>query len=446
MSFAHPIVRAVLVNQAGKLVLVSGLAAALYLNRDVIPLPNLSLFKAPVKSRSLITTIIDGTSRVLHSKWFWFGTTAVAVGTGYWAYRKWITSAAYKLMMGNPIIRTTPPVETGKEKQITMESTRDGSLETPQTIPKYQCRIGRIGDDKKFIPIGCAVRFDDNYLVSPDHVVTEEEDVEKYAYGTQGMVSLKGKERHFLAADVMGIKMTDKEVASIGVATCNVGSIPFYGAMATIVGSRGFGTTSGIRDDPQYFGRVIYDGSTAPGYSGSAYMSGNHVIGLHLNGGRVNGGISASFVKVCLKMLVKEQPESFLWLQGLYKNGKEIAWNHADPGRVSVRADGAYHLVEVSSMAQAFGSDWDQQRSFKFNAKQRRDYADDYEASSGEAQNSLLPGASNSSPGTSGLAEHDRQSLMKEWTQLSHKQVNQLRKSIQQLSAAVPPTDGPAPM
>lgn len=49
------------------------------------------------------------------------------------------------------------------------------------------------------------------------------------------------------------------------------------------------------------FGRLIYTGSTKPGFSGAPYIQNTIIYGMHTNGGRVNTGYSMSFLAAVIK-------------------------------------------------------------------------------------------------------------------------------------------------
>lgn len=163
-------------------------------------------------------------------------------------------------------------------KRVNLESRRQGSEESPMTMPPYQCAIG-YKDGAEFKVIGYAIRMDENVLVGPDHVLSDDEDMNKQACGKQGIISLRGKDRIILDTDLVMIKLEPKDLSSIGIKQCKIGELPEHGQMAQIVGPRSLGTMGRLLHDTLSFGRVVYEGTTVGGYSGAAYQIGSAVVG-----------------------------------------------------------------------------------------------------------------------------------------------------------------------
>nr|UYL94355.1 MAG: hypothetical protein [Ilomantsi sobemovirus] len=59
-------------------------------------------------------------------------------------------------------------------------------------------------------------------------------------------------------------------------------------------------------------GRLKYQATTAPGFSGSPYMSGNMCVGMHVHGGAFNGGYSVVYLHARLKHVIKTQTDYVL--------------------------------------------------------------------------------------------------------------------------------------
>lgn len=282
------------------------------------------------------------------------------------------------------------PATTGTVKTV-LESRRQGSEEADMTFPSSQARVG-IMRDGQFVVLGSCVRFDD-HLVGPDHVLGGEAD--RYAYGKQTYISLYGKDRLILGTDLVAVPLTKKDLSTLGLKSCSIASVPDSGAYAQIVGPVGKGTTGLLRNDARCFGRLVYDGTTLAGYSGSGYTIGTQVAGIHQNGGAVNGGFSASFVWARLKAALKQKPEaSEDWLLGQMDAGKVIRWDSmsGDPDEVTICVGGLYSVVQRDSMTKAFGKDWDSR--IELVPRKRASYES---ADSGERPDSMLPGASSSS-------------------------------------------------
>lgn len=246
------------------------------------------------------------------------------------------------------------------DRRVCYESVRSGSVETAQLKPKCQVYVGELKAGE-FHAVGSAVRMRD-YLVMPCHVFASVE--EPCIKGTQHWIKMD-KDRDYLDldTDLIAFKMTEKELSTIGVAQATIShTLPHSGEFVSVVGLQNKGTTGTLRHDRMVFGRVIYDGTTVAGYSGSGYCSGNRLVGVHTNGGSVNGGFSASYVYslICYKDRVKDE-DSEDWLRSVHKRNKnrfrvDKRWGDLDD--VRIEANGRYAVVSRSSMAAAFGNQW----------------------------------------------------------------------------------------
>nr|UCD55931.1 MAG: hypothetical protein 1 [Solemoviridae sp.] len=310
-----------------------------------------------------------------------------------------------------------------------MESKRVGSEETDMTPYKGQCQIGSY-DGSKFVVSGAALRFAHNYIVGPDHVLGA---VGLVARGKQGRVSLDGKERLPLATDLVAIQLTDAEFSAIGVSEVKIGVFE-SSIYAQVVGPLGKGTTGALKDDPTCFGRVIYDGTTLPGYSGSAYSSGSFCYGMHQCGGQVNGGFSASFIWCLLRIHMRRRDEDTAdHLMREFNRGKGIYWStsYTDPTEVIVRINGKYEYHSTDTMYDVFGNDWMNRTELKRRGRDFQDFKDvEFESKPlGEAQ-SLKSGGSGILESPQGTRTLSPQGLMQEYSKLSSKSRRRFRKSL----------------
>lgn len=428
-------------------------------------------FLAPVPQPvSLASTVIDGTralgkqageitlAAMKNMSWKDY----LLIGGG--AYGAWV---AYELGAGNKFVRTAGALLPGFRKirkwigrievvphpdssreNYRLESRKEGSEEFDLTPPKCQAAICEMKDDV-LVKIGCAVRFNGNFLVGPDHVMGEN-GLPKYAVGRQNSICLDGKERFPLDTDLVAIRMTDKEMSTIGVSVTKIGAIPSKGLYGQIVGVDGRGTTGVLKMDRVAFGRVVYDGTTLPGYSGAAYSAGAFVAAIHQSGGAVNGGYAAGYIWMLLKEHIpsselvefeskNSDADTPQWLTGQFSAGKKIRWRKTgDPELVELMLDdGTFSRVKPVSMAKAFGPTWqDQDVLEKGFDRTYRDVSREsiLESTSGEASGSKHPGALN-------MPEEDQESGkqsppygIKEFLNLSRKhQEDALRYARQQL-------------
>lgn len=330
------------------------------------------------------------------------------------------------------------PVVKHQEEEgiIRLESARENSKETPMTIPKNQCGIGILNDRSELLIIGCAVRFPENMLVGPDHVLADNE--EKYAVGRQGQLSLLSKPRVDLEADVVMIQLTDAEFSRIGMATTKVAAVPPVGAIVTAVNSKGMGTCQMLRKDNLIFGRVCYAGTTISGYSGAAYMAGPDLLGIHQFGGQVNGGYSASYLWCVIRFIQNNKFEdSDDWLMGQYKASNKISFKDWGLDEVVVEISGKYSMVQRQSMVKAFGSGWQNDKGY-IHARDRTydDRAQDMileaalPAVSGESNSSKRPGDSSIADMSQDSNKSSRPDLMTVYSNLSPDYQRDFRKSL----------------
>lgn len=277
------------------------------------------------------------------------------------------------------------------------ESVKSGSNEVDMTPPPSQCGIMIKNIQGEFVIHGCAVRFPNNWLVAPDHVLSDTRSG-KFAKGRQGHLDLAGKERVILAPDLVGIKLSEVEFAKIGISAAKVGLLTRK-ILATIATYKGKGTCAALQNDYTIFGTVKYDGTTMPGYSGAAYMNGATIVGVHQHGGKENGGYNASYIYAALnrhdKLKMEDTPE---WLEKLARSDNPVQYRDYDMDSIMIlHEDGRYAIVERSD-ARAYFDSWD--GGFLRRSKKNLvnyDDAEHYESASGEARNLSMSGASGSS-------------------------------------------------
>lgn len=322
-----------------------------------------------------------------------------------------------------------PPVVVDErvfdDRRVCLESVRSGSIESSQLKPKCQVFIGEMKAGE-FHAVGSAVRMRD-YLVMPGHVAAAVD--EMCVKGSQHWVKIE-RDREYLDldTDLIAYKLSPKELATIGVSQGSIShSLPYTGEFVSVVGLNGKGTTGVLRHDRMVFGRVVYEGTTVAGYSGSPYVSGNRIVGIHTNGGAVNGGYSASYIYslICWHDKTRDE-DSEDWLRKQYSKNKknfrvDKRWGDLDEVRVEI--NGRYAVVARKDMAAAFGNDW-----FDFmdetDRLEQKYYQGGYESAAGGSI--LKSGESTSSnSGGSSIVENTPDPSLQEVVAL----VNELAKS-----------------
>lgn len=296
-----------------------------------------------------------------------------------------------------------------------MESARPGSNEIPLTKAKAQVLIGQYKNGN-LESHGCGVRMRD-FLVLPDHVLSYYRRVGEtgkvFAFcdrvkTTVKPVELTDKPVVVLDTDLVYLKLTEQEWSVMGVGTMTIlHEIPPNGVYSQIVGHAGLGTTGQLRHDGTCFGRVVYEASTFPGYSGAIYVVANRIAGIHQSGSdTVNGGYSASYIWATISHNEKMGEESTEdWLREQYfdnDNWLEIdqTWHGLDTARVRVK--GRYHIVMRESLDNVFGGEW--KGKARVGKRARRHYAD-FEADGLNGTPSLKSGDSGKLRETSPVPE-----------------------------------------
>lgn len=339
---------------------------------------------------------------------------------------------------------------TVDEKSVVYECLRPGSNEVDLLKPNCQCSVGELVGTE-FVLSGSAVLMgtdEHNYLVMPEHVWVSTKRV--WAKGRQHRVELTGKrgtpDEVPIANDLVAIAITSKEMSVIGISKMSVcHHVPEYGSEAKIVGVQGKGTTGVLKHDCSVFGKMTYNGTTMPGYSGSAYMVNNQIAGVHTQGSKlVNGGYSASFIWMILGHHIRKNlkdmtvlEETHDWLMSLHKKKKNVRVDkqYYDIDEIRIQVDGKYSIVSRDDMSRAFGRDWADELSAVgvLSVPSQRSYSD-------VALESLMTGESNSleNLGASSLLEDARElekslrrNITRELLSLSKTQFQDLKKSAQ---------------
>lgn len=328
-----------------------------------------------------------------------------------------------------------PPVTLREEGFKTcFESTRSGSEEQTLLIPKNQVLVGDM-EAGEFRAAGCAVRIAD-WIVMPAHV-----------YAACDSPCLKGRQHWLrlnttrdyvdLDTDLIAIKLTERELSTIGVSICTISHcLPYTGDFVQIVGAASKGTMGVLRHDRHVFGRVVYDGTTVAGYSGAAYTSGNRLVAIHTNGGATNGGYSASYVLSLLNAIDRVKPEdSEDWLRSQFqKNKNRVRYDqrYYDVDEVRVEIGGRYAIVSRDSMARAFGKNWADELGSMDYQTASSSYENECfskESVTGEAKNSKS-GVSSTSDNTPDRSTSELAAIMKLLADIPAKRLKALRKVL----------------
>nr|QHA33875.1 hypothetical protein [Atrato Sobemo-like virus 4] len=238
--------------------------------------------------------------------WRRLSTVVGAVGVACSAYR------LYKNATGNQVPRfnlVMDPLKCSPESSIPGSTLFDSS---PERLPSCQVRLAIKRGENEFVVIGGGVRID-NYLVTPAHNLHPLGDL--YIITTAGkQVKLEGKIWD-IAPDVSAVELANW--SDLGVAKARLTPLART-STATVMSSCDCKFSTGtVKPMPEIMGRMKYEATTAPGFSGSAYMSGNLCLGMHVHGGAFNGGYQILYLYCRLKHIIHSQTEVRLLDVGL---------------------------------------------------------------------------------------------------------------------------------
>lgn len=125
------------------------------------------------------------------------------------------------------------------------------------------------------------------------------------------------------------------------------------------------------------FGRVVYTGSTRPGFSGAPYVTGTDmVLGMHTNGGRMNTGYSITYMLSILDMHTRPEDDTpkFHLRNALKKaRSSDVDFVMVAPGEYQVRVGNRYHFIEedlFNQVSDEYGHFFDQEQ----HPKRRDEY------------------------------------------------------------------------
>lgn len=301
-------------------------------------------------------TLHDWTSFLLHDEWTRSLTLAMLVLLAYLLYRL-TSSKRLKYMMSGVI---------GESMQPGSPIRKTEKLPSVQ-VPLYKPTMF----GARFV--GYAIRVLD-YLVLPGHVY-------KAAEG-QLAVSVQNSDEKLLIqadplysrsiSDLMYFKLTQSVWSRIGARA--VTSMPkLFEAMVTVTGPSG--SSQGMLTRLQQIGCVTYAGSTQPGFSGAAYMSGNRCFGMHIgfiSGTGQNLGVSLGFIMQ--ELLYNDNPERFRAkfnekVKKSFVSGEDSSQMSLERFRVRGNLKGWGHdQIMMSIMESVESSGWEHDPDLDYNA------------------------------------------------------------------------------
>nr|UYL94352.1 MAG: hypothetical protein [Hanko sobemovirus] len=234
----------------------------------------------------------------------WTGVGAVACLAGaYYGYRKLSSRTVKEEEKKEEKYEVTQdPLKCAPESRVPGSELFEASQER---LPKCQVRMAIKKGDNEFMVIGGGIRIAE-YLVAPAHNFHPINDI--WIIGAKGVkVKITG-DIHDIAPDVSAVKVAEWSQLGIAVARLNPIARP---TTATVMSSCDFRYSTGtVAPLESMIGRLRYGATTAPGFSGAAYMSGPLCYGMHVHGGAYNGGYESLYLYCRLKHIINITSET----------------------------------------------------------------------------------------------------------------------------------------
>ncbi|APG75889.1 hypothetical protein 1 [Wuchan romanomermis nematode virus 3] len=177
-------------------------------------------------------------------------------------------------------------------------------------IPGCQVTLALRKDDKLYI-VGAGIRIE-NYLVTAAHNIQCRQDL--YAIGRDGEFKIDTSLEISIAPDVSAFLVAESTWSRLGVSIAKLGPLLDGSAVSVTSSCDQRGSVAVLELARVGLGRVYYNGSTQPGFSGSAYMNGSVCVGMHTHGGAQAGGYETLYLYSRLKLATAELPESSEWM------------------------------------------------------------------------------------------------------------------------------------
>lgn len=191
--------------------------------------------------------------------------------------------------------------------------------------------------------VGGGIRVE-NYLITPTH--NGQHGCDLYALRGDKAMKIDLDSEMLLAADVSAFFMPVSSWSNLGVKCAKLGPLAKVANVTATSSCDHKYSVGHLRPMTDVMGRIAYDASTMPGFSGSAYMNGNVCMGMHCHGGARGGGYEMLYLWVRLKAQLDQKMEEssdFILAQA-----SEQAYTIEELGgnKAVIRMDsGNYHLA-----------------------------------------------------------------------------------------------------
>lgn len=210
-------------------------------------------------------------------------------------------------------------------------------------VPSCQVKLAYKREDGTFVILGAGVRVLD-HLITPAHNAIHGRPL--FAMAKDCQVEILGDGLN-LAADVVAFPLSEQQWSRMGITRAKLAPL---GAPRTVsvISSCDLKYSVGRLTAITPMGRVKYDSSTMPGFSGSVYADGNTALGMHCHGGAYAGGYEMLYLYKRLQHALEKIDESSEdFLRNLTKSKRRLLIEELDNDYAIVRDEtGQYHLTD----------------------------------------------------------------------------------------------------
>lgn len=255
-------------------------------------------------------------------------TGAATCYVGYRLYRRYC----------KPMVKVDP-IKVNSEGLIPGSPLLEGGR-----LPDCQAKLALKMKDGTYMIVGSAIRVE-NHLITPTHNCQNGYDL--FIVAESGNYKVDTDTEIHLAADASAFAVPERIWGQAGVKKARLGPLATRHSV-TVTSGCDYKFSVGTVEPAQVIGRVAYDASTQPGFSGSAYMNGRVCVGMHVHGGARAGGYESLYLYCRLKHALKQKPESSEdFLKSLTKRKRNMLTEELDEEYVIVRTDdGNFHLTD----------------------------------------------------------------------------------------------------
>lgn len=226
-----------------------------------------------------------------------------------------------------------------------------GSDYHPSTSPPFQVEI-YVRSGVEYVFAGCATRLG-NYCLTATHVISG-----------HNQVRIKNATGHF-DVDIKNLKSLDHDISwfevdvrlwsRLSVVSAKVSKVGVSNDTFVNVVSRGQKSIGLLKNHPA-FGMLIYNGSTARGFSGAPYYLGSNILGVHVGAGSLNMGVDIQYIyAVMLRYESGYKPEAtedyiFEEMRRMAKAGSRFAYQVSpfSTEEIMVRIAGKVYMLDTS--------------------------------------------------------------------------------------------------